>query len=111
MARREVAAGRGATGLNVRPAYRYTLAALVATLAAVAVGAWLGTRPPPPRVEVRERPATELPDVPSAVGADERERLLDRLEAKEAEELGPDEAADRRRRRERMLELRGAEHE
>jgi hypothetical protein len=80
-------------------------------LAAVAVGAawWGRTSPPPP-----PRPATTASPPDGVAGrpptpAGSRDETLDQLEAAEAETLGAEEAARRRRQRERMLELRAGE--
>lgn len=100
-----------AAGGQVRPTWRYGLAALVATAIATGVGAWLGTRPPPDAIEPAAEPVAPVEeagggDAPAARAEVDRDALLDRIEATEAERYGEEEAARRRRQRERMLDAR-----
>lgn len=99
----------------MRPAYRYSLAALlvVSVFGAVALGLSASNprRPPPgpgplappgaerrlPKVKAPARPSEAVPEV------------LDELQVDEAHELGPDEAARRREVREQLIRARSGQ--
>jgi hypothetical protein len=84
-------------------------------LAAVTIvgGVWWSAAEPPAPPRPAGGPAARSPDGIDGrepVPAGDRDEALDQIEAVEAEKLGAEEAARRRRQRERMLELRAAEH-
>src|SRR4051812_40743066 len=93
----------------MRPAYRFSLAAAVVLAALAAAGAWW-SRHPAPVAPVGSGPAqvTLDPLPPSAgdPGPEKTKEILDKLEAAEADKVGPAEARRRRAERERMLDLR-----
>ncbi len=104
----------------LRPAYRYALAAGVATLVAVVaalrVSVTEGVDPTAPPVEAREghvrkpvRPEGLEPleaPVVGDPGPESRTQLLDDIEVFETERFGAAEAARRRQAREQMLDDR-----
>jgi hypothetical protein len=98
---------------SMRPAYRYSLLVAV-LLVLVGLAAW-SMRPAPseppaarPTPSSRTRPGPAPAARPPADRA-EVPRALERLERDEAEQLGPEQAAARRRQRERMILERGGE--
>ena len=105
----------------MRPAYRYALAAGVATLVAMLLGLWISipesVDPIEPTEIVAKEDRVRLPVRPERLeplqapvvgdpGKEARADLLDEIELMEAETLGASEAARRRRAREQLLDGR-----